>query len=184
MQTILTAGDTLTFLERVPAYPASAGWVLNFRLTARVAANGVINFAATAEGDAHRVTVPAATTAAYKADAYSWSSWATKGAESYTVETGELTIKPDPRQAAAGYDGRSLAVKTLAELKAAFAGWTATNGNTRRYRIADREKEFKSAEEIIQQIAFWESEVQREVTAAASANGTNRGGRMYVRMGR
>ena len=181
MQQQLIAGDTLNFLETVAAYQASGGWALQYRLVPRSAANVSIAFGSVAEGDAYRVLVPAATTTNYAADSYTWSSWVTKAAESYTVDGGQIIVKPNPRTVAAGLDGRSMAVRTLEDLKAAWAGWNATNGATQEYQIADRKKVFKSSSDIITQISFWEREVAREINTQLAASGKNRGGRMFIR---
>ena len=177
----LVAGDTLNFLTSVPTYPATSGWLLFYRLVPRLASNTAIAISTTAEGADYRTQVTSVVTAAYAADSYTWFSWVEKGLEKYTVDDGQIVIKPNPRTAAAGLDGRSMAVRTLEDLKAAWAGWNATNGATQEYQIADRKKVFKTSSDIITQVAYWEREVQREVNAQLSANGQNRGGRMFIR---
>lgn len=184
MQQELIAGDTLNFLTSVPDYLASDGWALHFRLVPRTGANPAITIDAVAEGDDYRTQVVAANTSAYAADSYTWISWVTKGAEVYTIESGQITIRPNPRSVAAGYDGRSLAEKSLADLRTAFATFTATNGTTRSYRIADRERVFNSASDILVQISYWEREVARETNTALAALGKARGGRFYIRQTR
>ena len=184
MQQELIAGDTLNFLTSVPDYLASAGWALHFRLVPRTGANPVIAIDAVAEGDDYRTQVVAATTGAYAPDSYTWNSWVTKGAEVYTVDAGQITIRPNPRSVAAGYDGRSLAEKALGDLRAAFATFTASNGTTRSYKIADRERVFNTAADILVQISYWEREVARETAIALAAVGQARGGRFYFRQTR
>ena len=184
MQQELIAGDTLNFLTSVPDYLASAGWVLHFRLVPRTGTNPAIAIDAVAEGDDHRTQVAASATGAYAPDSYTWNSWVTLAAEVYTVDAGQITIRPNPRSVAAGYDGRSLAVKTRDDLLAAFATFTSSNGTTRSYRIADRERVFNTAADILVQISFWEREVARETAALLAATGQARGGRFYLRQTR
>lgn len=181
MQQELIAGDSLNFVSSTPGYPASAGWMLKFRLIPRAAGGTPIDLTAVAEGDDHRVAVAAATTAQWVAGAYSWTSWVEAAGETYTLEGGQIVVQPDPRQAAAGYDNRSLAVRTLEDLMAAKAGWDTTSGRQRRYRIGEREMEFASEAEILQKIKFWQFEVQRETNAARLAKGLSAGNRFYVR---
>lgn len=182
MQRELIAGDTLNFLASAPLYPASAGWVLKYRLAPRTVGGSVISFTATAEGDDYRVNVAAATTASWGPDNYSWSSWVERGAEKYTVESlGQISVKPDPRTAAAGYDGRSVARKALDDARAALASWTPTK---RRYRIADREMEFNGTADIIKAINYWELEVQKEQRIADLAAGGIDRRKVYVRLNR
>ena len=184
MQQELIAGDTLNFLTSVPGYLASDGWTLHFRLVPRTGANPAIVIDTIAEGQDHRSQVVAATTQNWAADSYSWSSWVTKGAEVYTIDAGQITVKPNPRSVAAGYDGRSLAQKTLDDLRIAFATFSSTGGTTRSYKIADRERVFNTAADILTQITYWENEVSREANAAAFAAGKSTGGRFYFRQTR
>jgi hypothetical protein len=182
-QDLLIAGDTLNFLTSVPDYPASAGWVLKFYLVRRTASGSPIVLTATAEGDDHRVTVTAATTAGWSPDNYSWSTRVEKGAEKYTVHglTGQLVIQQDPATAANGFDGRSVAEKALADANAAMAAWTVTK---RRYRIGDREVEFSSKADIVGVINHWEIQVKRERRQQALAEGRPDPAKTYVRINR
>lgn len=184
MQQELIVGDTLNFLTAAPDYPATDGWSLHFRLVPRTAVGTVITLDAVAEGENHRTNAPASVTTGWLADRYTWSSWATKGDEAYTIDSGQITLKPDPRSVSAGYDGRSLAQKTLDDLRAAFSTFSATNGTTRSYKIADRERVFSTAAEILIQISYWEREVTRETNAALALAGKARGGRFYFRQTR
>lgn len=167
--TELVAGDSLNFLVGGGAYPASAGWSLTYRLVPRTAGNQVREFAATAEGDDFRVALAGATTAAWTADDYTWTRWVDKSGERYTLAGGQLVVKPNPANLSAGYDGRSLARRTLDDLRAAFATWSASGGTTRRYKIGEREREFNSAADIIKLITYWEQQVHAEDVLAGRA---------------
>lgn len=177
----LIAGDTLSVLVSLADYPASAGWVLKYRLVARTAGPAAISITATAENDDHRVSVAAGTTAAWTADNYSWASWVERAAEKYTVAAGQLVIQPDPRTLAAGYDGRSQARKALDQAKAALAAWTPTQ---RRYAIAGREMEFNSPSAIQDVINYWERQVVIEDRKAKLGAGAPDPRRVQVRLGR
>ena len=182
MQSTLTAGDTLNLIISVADYPASAGWVLKYRLVPRTGTNSAISITASASGNDYLVLVAAATTAGWAADSYSWTSWVEKAGEVYSVDSGQIVIKPDPRTAAAGTDGRSQAHKALDDARAALAAWSPTR---RRYRIGDREMEFNAVSEIVAMIGHWEREVQRELRAAAMEAGRgSKRGKVFVRMGR
>jgi hypothetical protein len=159
--TQLIAGDSLSILTSVADRPATDGWTLKLRMVPR-GAGSVIALTAAAEGASYRFTAAAASTASYAAGNYTWATWVERGAESYSVESGQLVIAPDPRTAAAGYDGRSLAQRTLDDLRAAFATFSATGGTTRRYRIGDREREFNSAADILTLLRYWEQQVEAE----------------------
>lgn len=170
--TTLRAGDTYSQLVELDAYPASAGWVLKSRFVPR-AGGSAIPLTASAEGDAHRLAATAAVTAGWLPGDYAVAHWVEKGAEVYTVATGQLSIAPNLRTVVDG-DTRSQAEQALAAARAAFAAWTPTQ---RRYKIGDREMEFNSTAEILRTISYWEQQVAREQgTAAASL-----GGRYYLR---
>jgi hypothetical protein len=70
----LAAGDTLTFMRRLPAYPAGSGWNLTYELTS--AAGPAIQFQSTASGNDHLVTVAAAVTALWVAGEYVLTGYA------------------------------------------------------------------------------------------------------------
>ncbi|MBK9362994.1 MAG: hypothetical protein IPM99_18770 [Rubrivivax sp.] len=178
MQSEIIAGDTLNYRVSGGAHPASAGWVLRFRLVPRAAGGTVLSVSTTADGDDYLVQT---STAGWDAGVYAWSAWVELGAEQYTLEQGQITVLPDPRTAVAGTDTRTQAEIALDAAKAALAAWTPT---TRRYRINGREMEFNSPGDIIAIIRHWEGEVRREQSAAAMAAGRASGRKVYVRMGR
>lgn len=177
LQQQLIAGDTLSFVTAAPGYPASSGWTLKFRLVPRAAGGTPIELGSVPEGDDHRTQVTALLTAGYAAGEYGWWSWVEKGAEKYSLQSGQITIQPDPRTAAAGVDLRSLAQKALADARAALAAWQPTK---RRYRIGDREMEFNSTADIITLITYWEGQVLAEDVAAGRTEKIGR--RIYTRI--
>ena len=168
MQQELIAGDSLNFLTSVADYPASAGWVLKFRLVPRTAGGTPIALTAIAEGDDHRTAVAAATTAAWAPDSYGWSSWVELGAEQYTVQSGQIVVRPNPRIVAAGTDLRSSARKALEDAKAAHHAYVASNGMSASYKIGDRERVFRSVGEIIKLINYLEQQVATEEVLAGT----------------
>lgn len=177
MQDQLVAGDSLNFLTTTPGYSAADGWVLKFRLVPATSGNAAIEITAAAEGDDHRTQVAAAVTATWTADRYTWAGRVEKDGEKYQVQTGQIVVKPDPWQAAAGTEGRSQARKALDDAKAAFAAWKPTQ---RSYKIGDRERVFNSPAEIIQVITYWEREVEKEDLLEGRAEKLGR--RIYTRI--
>lgn len=168
MQQTLVAGDSLNFATSTPDYPASAGWVLKYRLVPR-ASGAAIEITATADGDDHRVLVAAATTAAWTAGAYGWAAWVEKAGEQYTVDSGQITIASNPRTVAAGTDLRSEARKALDDLRTAYATYMASNATVASYQIADRQRTFRSAGEFIKLITYYEQQVAKEDALAGRA---------------
>lgn len=171
----LIAGDTLQFTTATPGFPASAGWVLRYRLVPRVTGASAINLTAVAYGDDHRVQVGPSVTRDWASGLYSWASWVERSGETYTVAAGQIEIQPDPRQAAPGFDGRSASQRALDDARAALRAWDPA---TRRYKIGEREREFNSVSEIRKLIGLLELEVRRE---ASGCNLGQTGGRIYYR---
>jgi hypothetical protein len=179
-QNEVVAGDSLNFTVAGGAYPASAGWVLTYRLVPR-AVGAEINFNATASGDDFVVALDAAATENWAAGAYTWWQRVEKAGEKYTLGQGQLTVRPNPATLTGGFDGRSEAVKALEEAKAARASWITSGGRIASYQIAGRTMTYKSAIEIDREIRFWEGEVARHQQAERIAAGLPTGGRFYVR---
>lgn len=180
--TSLTAGDTVQWTRSLSDYPASAGWVLKYRL---INAAGKIDITAGASGADHLVNVAAATTAAWAAGTYAWHGYVEKGAERYTIGTGSIVIRPNLAAEAAGFETRSTAKQILDELEAAYKDY-ATNGQglVQRYTIGGREMWFKSAADFIQQIEYWRKQVQDEAVVESMAKGLGNPRRLFARFAR
>lgn len=182
LQNTLIAGDTLNFATTVADYPASASWVLKYRLIPRTSSNPAISFSSAADGDDHRVQIAAATTAGWAADNYTWNSWVELGAEKYTVDNGQVAILADPRLVAAGYDGRSAAQVGLDAVRAMLRG-TASAG-VQKYAIQGRSLERYSIEELISLESKLVAQVKAEQRAAALAAGLADNRKVLVRIPR
>lgn len=178
---LVTAGDTIVWRRSLADYPASAGWVLKYRL---INAGAKYDITAAASGDEHRVSVTAATSATWTAGDYAWTAWVEgSSSERYTVGTGQLTVKPNlAAVSAAGFDTRSAAQQALDGLKAALKTYVSSRGHVAEYTIAGRVMKFRSATEIADQIAFWEREVAKEEQAERLAKGLPSRRRVLVRL--
>ena len=163
--TEITAGDTLSWLISLPDYPASAGWVLKYALSK--AGSAAISITGTASGDSHLLSVSAATSAAYGAGEWHWTSYVTKGSERYTVGAGVLTILPDPANLPAGHDPRTHAEKGLAAIEAVLEG--NLSGSLAEYEINGRKAKLWSHSELLKLRAIYKAQVRRE-RGGASAN--------------
>ena len=166
-QTKLIAGDTLNFATSVPAYPASSGWVLKYRLVPRSTGTAV-SLTSTADGDDHRITVAASTTATWSAGEYAWASWVEQGAEVYSIETGQLTVAPDPRAMAVGTDTRTHAERMLDAIQATLEG-RATEAHSE-IEINGRRLRYMPHTEllVLRDRYAWEVRSQRAATAGTS----------------
>jgi hypothetical protein len=162
----VTAGDTVSWEKSLSDYPANSGWVLTYTL---INATTKISITATASGAAHLVNVAAATTAAWAAGAYRWASYATKGAERYTVQTGDITIAPN-WAAASTADTRSSAKKALEAVNLALESYGA-KAYLQSYDIAGRKQQFASPGDFLAFRSKLMAEVAREDNATRLAAG-------------
>jgi hypothetical protein len=160
-QTIV-AGDTVRWPDSFTDYPATDGWVLKHRL-APLGAGAPVDLTAAAEGSAFETTIAAVDSAGMSAGAWTLVSWVEKAGETFTVGQRQVEVRPNPRDMAAGFDGRSAARKALDDARAAFY---AFNPARKRYKIGEREFEFNTASEILVKIHQLEREVQKEDIAA------------------
>lgn len=113
----IIAGDTLQFSTTVPDYPATAGYVLTYRLVP-IAGGAAITMTSTASGDDYAFSVAAAATAAWTPGEYSWHATLALGGARYTLGEGRITIKPNPATLTVGTDTRSHAKRMLLAIEA------------------------------------------------------------------
>lgn len=157
----LRAGDSARWARTLADYPASAGWALSYVL---LSASARIEIASAADGDAHAVTLPAATTAGYAPGAYTWAAVVTKGTDRYTVGSGRVEILPDlAAETTLAHDGRSHARKALEAIEA----WIeSADPSVARRKIADREIQFIPIAELLALRDRYRREVRAEDAAA------------------
>lgn len=115
--TTIHAGDTWEWTRTEAEYPAGT-WSLTYHLRN---ASAAYNVTATADGTTHSVSVPAATTATYKPGRYDWIARVTDGTDTFTVDTGSLTILPN-LGATGAQDGRSYERRVLDAIEAVLEG--------------------------------------------------------------
>ncbi len=172
----LVAGDTAKWLRSLPDFPASAGWVLTYRL---VNAGAAYSFTTTASGDDHLVNVLAATTTGWAAGDYSWRAQAGLAGEVFTVGSGQIVIEP---AFGAAIDARSTARQSLDAVEAMLMG-RASSG-VAEYQIAGRQLRHIPIPELLTLRDRLRMDVAREDAANAVARGAGVPGRIAVRFGR
>ena len=173
----VTAGDTLAWTRSLPDYPASAGWVLHYRL---INAAGKIDIIASAAGDDHAVNVTATTSAAWPAGTYTRVAHVVKGSERHTIGTGEIIVDPDLAAAVAGADTRSDARIILDSLLASYRIVAASHAYVQRYEVNGRVMQFNAKADWIKEINFWKQQVAREARARRRAEGLSVSTKTYV----
>lgn len=172
----IVAGDTAKWLKQLPDYPASAGWVLSYRL---INAASVIGVSSTASGADHLVNVPAATTAAWAAGSYDWRAQASLAGEVYTVGAGRVVV--EPAFGASPLDARSQARRMLDAIEATLEG--RASSSTAEYEIAGRRLKHIPIPELLVLRDRLRADVAREDAATALAAGQSPRGRISVRFG-
>jgi hypothetical protein len=183
MRDRIIAGDTLDFVTTLPDYPA-ATYTLKYRLIPRTSGTAIeITCTAGTDPNDHRCGASATATALWTAGEYSWASWVEKAGERYQVDSGTVTLLPNPATATA-YDGRSTAQKALDDAEAALATFQASGGKVKRYSIGGREMEFSEGGELLKQISYWSIQVKRERAKDAAAKGMADPRRIYLRANR
>jgi hypothetical protein len=152
----ITAGNSVSWLLTFSDYPASAGWVLGFYLVNSARA---FNFTASSSDDSYLVDLTATATALYVAGDYKYTALVSLGTERYTVETGSITILPNPSTLVT-YDGRSQAEKIVYYLKASFE--TNAPKIVLNYTIGGRRMENIPVSERLELLRFWEARLASE----------------------
>lgn len=182
----LIAGDSLDFTTDVASYPASDGWTLKYRLVPRFespAQAPITLTASTYETDRYRVQAGPSETADWATGAYGWASWVEQSGQRITLEQGgELTVAPDPAEAAQGTDVRSDAQIALANVRAVIRG--VASKNVLRYTINGRSLEHYSIPDLLQLEAKLVNDVKAESNLAAMLAGQASRRKVFVRMGR
>jgi hypothetical protein len=160
--TTITAGDSVAVTLVRSAYPASAGWACTWAL----AGPGVFSTTATADGDAHALTVATTQTATLAAGAYNWSLRMTNGSTSLVIERGTLTVTADYTTYAAG-EGVSY-WQTLKEAAEAALTQLMAGGAVQMATVMGRQMMFRSPADCLKVIAMCEA---RLITAAGGTFG-------------
>lgn len=179
----IVAGDTLRFVVNLPEFSPLEGWQLRYRLVPQDAAQSAVELAADAEGADHVISATAASTTNWAPGGYAWTSWATRGSDSYSVAQGLFTVLPNPRTLAAGHDARTPARKALDAADQALATY-GSKAWTQSYSINGRSMSFTSPDKFMAWRSQLRSEVQREEAAAGIGGPGNHRPKVLVRLGR
>lgn len=136
----IRAGDTVKWTKSYSDY-SSQEWTLTYTI---YNATSRMTVTATSEDDgSFSVTVSADTTANWPAGSYKWIARVSNGSETYTIESGNLTILPNPTSAT---DERSHVKKVLDALEAAIEGRASRTDLS--YQIGDKQIMHMSPEEL------------------------------------
>lgn len=155
----ISAGISLRFDVSLSAYPVDT-WTAALH----VRGANVIDLTATVVDGVFRFEIPAATSAAYVAGPHAYSLRLSNGATVAEAEAGSLSIAANLASAAAGFDSRTHAQKTLDAIEAVIA--QRATMDQMRYRINNRELERTPIADLLKLRATYRAEVAREQRAA------------------
>ena len=176
--TQLRAGDSVAWTRTVDGCPASAGWVVAYRLVPR-AGGTAIDIASTASGDDHAVSIPRTTTSAWAAGDYTLVAVATKGTDRVTHYGAPCTVLPDLMSAAA-FDARSTARQVVDAIDSYFR--TRDRAVVEK-ALGDRSIKFQTDAALIRTRNYYAAQLVAEDAAANIAAGLGVSpGRVQVRM--
>lgn len=175
------AGDTWTWLWSSADYPASAAWVLAWRV---VGAGIALDITTVASGDAHLATASAAATAALAVGVAgvpcTLVGWASKAGERFEVYRAGCLVLPNP--ATITGDLRGHAARTLAAIDALLEGRATKDQQS--YKIGERELSRIPIPELLSLRDYYRAEAKREADADALASGQARPRMVVTRMAR
>lgn len=164
--TAIRAGDSVSWKRTVEGCPASAGWVVSYRLVPRVA--GVaITIPTAANGDDHAVIVPRATSAAWAAGEYTLFGVAINATDRVNIYSAPCSILPD-LMASSGFDSRSTAAQIVASIDEYFR--TRDRGVLEK-QLGDRRLKFQTDAELLATRNYYARQIVSEAAAANIANG-------------
>lgn len=173
----LLAGDTWEWSREYSDYPAPT-WSATYYFERADA-----NFSATASasGSAFAVTVPAATTAGYRAGRYRWRLLVTNGSTRKMADEGWVEVLPDPA-AAGNVDHRTPARVMLDNVEAYLRD--PTNLAMANWSIGGRALSRWSRADLLAERDKLKAEVRAEERADRLSQGLRPRNRVAVRFGR
>lgn len=180
MQSTLVAGDTLNHSVHVGSYAPEEGWALKFRLVPRFPTGTAIELTALSQPGQWVLQAQAAITAVWVPGEYNWAAWVERLPEKYTVETGILTVLPDPRTANVGTDTRSATEVAFDAVNAMLQG-RATDG-VQSYEINGRKLSRYSMADLLKLRDRLRVDLARERRAAGLQDSTGTARRILIRI--
>ncbi len=167
------AGDTVKWTEYTPDYMPSDGWKLDVNLT-NASENHSVTSSDNSDGT-HLITWAVADTTPITPGEYRLTIAATKSGERYTVSSCDITVQPNPQQAA---DLRSINKQILDNLQNELSNSTGKG----EIRIRDRVVRWRSLEELENTIAIYRKLYNQEIATERRLSGKKSRRRLLTRM--
>jgi hypothetical protein len=160
----LIAGDTIDFTDVVADYPATAAWVLKYRLVPRFTTpvQAPVELTATTVNTTdYRVQATPTATAAWTPGAYNWFRWVEKAGERQSLGSGSLTVQVNPATVAQGADIRSQAEAALDAINAVLANRATVD--QQEMSIAGRSLKRMTVDELLKLRGYYKAQVNAEL---------------------
>ena len=158
---VLRAGDTWKWTQAYGDFPISDSWVISYHIRGKDRLNWDASWV-TDDGTTWTIEIPSATTLLIVAGGYTYQARVTETTETYTAESGVLTVEPDPELAVAGalqsHAERMVAVLE-SELEARITGVGSAHED---YMIAGRQIRKIPIQELKRLLGRYRSEVRRQ----------------------
>lgn len=170
----LTVNDHITWMESLPDYPASGGWIIHYSFTN---ADAVFDSDHAASGDDHAMSID---TTELESGEYQYSKKVWDGvSDQHTLERGYITVDPDLSADTSGTDRRSYAQTALDNIEAMLKGKATTDQTS--YSLNGRALSRYSIAELQEWRASLRSEVRDERQKARRAKGGKSHNNVHVR---
>ncbi|MEM8499897.1 MAG: hypothetical protein AAF542_17875 [Pseudomonadota bacterium] len=170
------AGDSVKWTRSLTSYLPTDGWGLSYQF-----ALGEENFTITGanNGDgSHLMSQVSADTQSIQPGVYQYQAYVTKGADRHTIDSGEITVKPN---FSLGADSRSDAQKMLDAVNKVLLGELPKSA-VASYSIAGRSLSKLSLSELMDVRDRIRADLARERKAAKLAAGIGSPNRVQLRM--
>ena len=175
----VTAGDTIKFEESWSGYPQTS-WTLKYHIVGESTDLGT--FTATANGDAFRVTIAIATTAAWAAGVYSYEAYVEDDpaapTERVRVKAGTIEVTANLATVDT-HDGRTHAKIVLDAIEAVIEGRATKDQDS--YAIAGRSLSRTPIPDLLTLRDKYRSEYAQELRAQRIAQGLGHSGIIRTR---
>lgn len=166
----LTVGDTWAFTLSIGEYPRPTWTATAYFRTDSEKFSAIAGGA----GPDQVFSVPAVTTADYKAGKYRWQVRVSDGTTKITLDEGWISVLPDPA-ATGNSDPRGFARQTLDALESWLLGNAATA------MLSNQIKDRSITRHSLTEIRQWRNELRAQIRAEESAEKKGRGRDIKVR---
>ena len=155
-------------------------------LTYNYRGTDLLDITAAQDGTGSRwlVTITADQSATIRSGEYTWQAKVSKAGEVYTVDSGHLRVLPNLAFEAGGFDGRSVARRTLERIERVMYGRGSRDDLSYQAPGTGMSLVKMTPAQLLEWYNYWKAEVAREQAAEDLANGKASGRDILVQFAR